>query len=159
MTSPDTMPVPQTAAESIAQCREQGLAEPEKVARESWPELFSEHSKPTPGVWELSEARGSDGEHLVVGGAGQSFGLIAAVTLMGDARLIAEAGTVYHETGCSPRELQKQRDELRESTARLIAYVKDLERAMGANGLDVIDPEGDMEFARATMASVEGGVE
>lgn len=73
---------------------------------------MTERSKPTPGVWELSEARGSDGEHLVVGGAGQSFGLIAAVTLMGDARLIAEAGTVLHETGLTPRELQKQRDEL-----------------------------------------------
>lgn len=40
-TSTDTMPVPQTAAEAIAQCREQGLAEPEKVARKSWPELFA----------------------------------------------------------------------------------------------------------------------
>ena len=59
MTSPDTMPVPQTAAESIAQCREQGLAEPEKVARESWPELFSEHSKPTPGVAEIPLTKGA----------------------------------------------------------------------------------------------------
>ena len=42
--SPDTLPVPETAAEAIAQCREQGLAEPEKVARMSWPELFELYS-------------------------------------------------------------------------------------------------------------------
>lgn len=35
-----TSPIPTPTSEAIAQCREQGLADPEKVARESWPELF-----------------------------------------------------------------------------------------------------------------------
>lgn len=45
----------------------------------------------TDGQWSVSGARGGDGEFLVVGGEGQAFGLVAAVTLEGDARLIAAA--------------------------------------------------------------------
>lgn len=41
--------------------------------------------------WEVSDFRSSDDEVLVVGGEGQSFGLIAAVTTEDDAHLIAAA--------------------------------------------------------------------
>lgn len=41
--------------------------------------------------WEVSDFRSSDDEALVVGGEGQSFGLIAAVTNDDDAHLIAAA--------------------------------------------------------------------
>jgi hypothetical protein len=45
----------------------------------------------TPGPWELSEARGVNGEFWVVGGRYEYFGLVADVTMSGDARLIAAA--------------------------------------------------------------------
>lgn len=49
----------------------------------------------TAGKWQVSEARGGYGEFLIVGGEGQTFGCVAAVTLEGDANLIA-ASPDYH---------------------------------------------------------------
>jgi hypothetical protein len=39
-------------------------------------------------------------------------------------RFIAEAGTVFHETGLTPRQLLEQRDELREALNDVIAMAK-----------------------------------
>lgn len=67
--------------------------------------------KPTPGPWMAINATSYLDE-------GPSW-MIAGVAHCGDgelseanARLIAEAGTVYHETGFSPRQLAEQRAEL-----------------------------------------------
>lgn len=45
----------------------------------------------TPGDWSVSDARTVDGHAMVVGGAGQSFGLVAEVTLDEDACVVAAA--------------------------------------------------------------------
>lgn len=45
----------------------------------------------TAGPWEISEVETVDGHPMVVGGSEYGFGLIADVTLMPDARLIAAA--------------------------------------------------------------------
>jgi hypothetical protein len=49
----------------------------------------------TEGKWNVSPARGADGEFLIVGGEGKQFGLIAAVSEVGDAHLIAAAPEMY----------------------------------------------------------------
>ena len=41
-----------------------------------------------------------------------------------NATLIAEAGTVYHETGLTPRELAEQRRELLEALQKLVDYAE-----------------------------------
>lgn len=41
-------------------------------------------------------------------------------TKKANAELIAEAGTVYHETGCTPRQLLQQRDE----ALKALVYIK-----------------------------------
>lgn len=51
-------------------------------------------------------------------------------TAEANARLIAEAGTVAHETGLTPRQLAEQRKELLEAATTLIAC------DFGANGWD-----------------------
>jgi hypothetical protein len=45
----------------------------------------------TPAPWEFSDAKTFDGEFMVTGGYGPSFGLVAAVTEAADARVIAAA--------------------------------------------------------------------
>lgn len=42
----------------------------------------------TPGPWKISEVRTVEGEYMVVGGAGQEFGLIASCPEKADAELI-----------------------------------------------------------------------
>jgi hypothetical protein len=42
----------------------------------------------TPGPWKISDVRSVEGEYLIVGGAGQDFGLIASVPEKADAELI-----------------------------------------------------------------------
>ena len=43
-----------------------------------------------------------------------------------NAELISEAGTVYHETGLTPRELKEQRDELLKALGWSIKFARDL---------------------------------
>ena len=42
----------------------------------------------TPAPWTISDVRSVEGEYLIVGGAGQDFGLIASVPEKADAELI-----------------------------------------------------------------------
>lgn len=46
-----------------------------------------------------------------------------SVPLSANAQLIAEAGTVAHETGLTPRQLLQQRDELREALDELLLVI------------------------------------
>lgn len=47
--------------------------------------------------WEISEVRTVDGEFMVCGGEGHSFGLIATVTREEDARVMAAAPELYEK--------------------------------------------------------------
>lgn len=80
---------------------------------------MSEASKPTPGPWfEHREGFSTVYVEARIGG-----GMVQEVAACGptdagqyqqaaNARLIAEAGTVHHETGLTPRQLVEQRDAL-----------------------------------------------
>lgn len=101
-------------------------------------------AKPTPGPWKVHDpatarpsARGGidnrlmvihpDGERLICDlstGYHGSKGPIPEAERLANAELIAEAGTVYHETGLSPREILAQRDSLMEILAR-VRYMAD----------------------------------
>lgn len=86
---------------------------------------MSEAMKPTPGVWsvEFCEGTGWYGEAFDVRVYTDDFLICAAdVTyseypeskdeIKANFNLFAEAGTVFHETGLSPRQIMEQRDEL-----------------------------------------------
>ncbi len=82
---------------------------------------MSEAMKPTPGPWIADDNESYSPWHIwsrmTPTGHGEPGRLIAAVIgaddqADDDACLIAEAGTVFHETGLSPRQILEQRDEL-----------------------------------------------
>ncbi|MGG4053519.1 hypothetical protein ABEW79_17910 [Delftia tsuruhatensis] len=87
---------------------------------------MSEASKPTPGPWfEHREGFSTVYVEARIGG-----GMVQEVAACGptdagqyqqaaNARLIAEAGTVHHETGLTPRQLVEQRDALATALAGL----------------------------------------
>lgn len=94
---------------------------------------MSEAIKPTPGPWEASRNDEAvcgqwsirvPGQHPVVS---YEIAEITGYRIDGsdeiDARLMAEAGTVAHETGLTPRQLVEQRD-------ALVERVKELEEAL-----------------------------
>lgn len=79
--------------------------------------------KPTPGPWTVAGENAAEpdvmsGEYFVatcLGFADQDQALV-------NARLIAEAGTVFHNTGLSPVQLVEQRDELLQALQDLMAW-------------------------------------
>ena len=83
---------------------------------------MSEAIKPTPGPWKVSFTRFShiESSHGAVVAICQK--LNSLVTLQDNARLIAEAGTVHHETGLTPRQLVERVKELEEAL-RLADYL------------------------------------
>lgn len=116
---------------------------------------MSEYSKPTPGPWEASG-------NLVRSPMHQPEGLPRGVQIAecrdgyfqpfteeakANAALIAEAGTVHHETGLTPRQLVEQRD----------ALAKALEFALLQNEHDMLLTGDEIRTARATLALVKGG--
>ena len=81
------------------------------------------NSKPTPGEWR-AECVGSYGRHdnpadlyEITNGHTR----IAEYVDARDAPLLAEAGTIYHETGLTPRQLAEQRAELLAACKALLA--------------------------------------
>lgn len=85
--------------------------------------MNNNQAKPTKGPWKLAfSGNASSPEWLVYYKDLQdSHYMICDVNqdiVVGDhtqnAKLIAEAGTVFHETGLTPRELNRQRNELKE---------------------------------------------
>ena len=86
--------------------------------------------KPTPGPWSVDDAQPGDAFRYVIHGDGDSFGGICRISTNSnanaedDARLIAEAGTVFHNTGLSPVQLVEQRDCL----ASLLREIYDMAR-------------------------------
>lgn len=78
-------------------------------------------NKPTRGPWFTDEAQPDDLFRYVMHGEGDSFGYVCRISTNGnanpesDARLIAEVGTVHHETGLTPRQLVERVKELEEA--------------------------------------------
>lgn len=86
---------------------------------------MSEAIKPTPGPWEIvqaeagivvrtespSKTRYEASRYAAIGGFEREDPKQLAEA-MANARLIAEAGTVFHETGLSPRQLAERNAEL-----------------------------------------------
>lgn len=87
---------------------------------------MSEAIKPTPGVWRFYTEPQPNG-CPVVGANGVMICMLAhsvnyadqAEEAVANARIVAEAGTVHHETGLTPRQLVEQRDALAEALAGL----------------------------------------
>lgn len=78
--------------------------------------------------------------------------LTGLVELQDRARLIAEAGTVHHETGLTPRQLVEQRDALVEALGLLLHEV---DESAIAGAKDFGWPAA-TEKARAALALVKG---
>ena len=89
---------------------------------------MSEAIKPTPGPWAVSGLGGPWESTLRIRAPG--WGLVAQIGVnpgmphwdlpqRANAALIAEAGTVHHETGLTPRQLVEQRDALAAALAGL----------------------------------------
>jgi hypothetical protein len=88
-------------------------------------------AKPTPGEW-MTEAEYRDGSPYVIYAPGsikiadlRESGAEAPETddeFDANANLIAEAGTVYHETGLTPRQLLDQRNALWDAVENIKCY-------------------------------------
>lgn len=81
--------------------------------------------KPTPGPWVAKRNPASRPQEGVYADS-RNGGIVVACWgnpehQKADAALIAEAGTVFHETGLTPRQLLEQRDELRDALADMLA--------------------------------------
>ena len=92
---------------------------------------MSEAIKPTPGPWAVSGLGGPWESTLRIRAPG--WGLVAQIGVnpgmphwdlpqRANAALIAEAGTVHHETGLTPRQLVEQRDALVAALAEMYEF-------------------------------------
>lgn len=132
---------------------------------------MSEAIKPTPGPWTVSGLGGPWEQSLKI--RAPSWGMVAHVGVnpsiphwdlpqRANAALIAEAGTVHHETGLTPRQLVEQRDAL----ATALAVCKSaLAWAIEQGGGPTCEHEASVCFcreneavntARAALALVKG---
>lgn len=121
---------------------------------------MSEARKPTPGPWIhgnwLKAAEGGIDEAgwcevwMIEADGVKSLPFVACKhqDMQANAALIAEAGTVHHETGLTPRQLVEQRDALAEVVANVVAY-------FDAPG-DGCFSDTQLEQARAALALVKG---
>ena len=89
---------------------------------------MSEAIKPTPGPWVMTEGKciyinaRVDGKRrfILQRSTGEGCGInVEAEQVRADCRLIAEAGTVHHETGLTPRQLVERVKAL-EAAAKLV---------------------------------------
>lgn len=131
---------------------------------------MSEAIKPTPGEWRFYTEPQPNG-CPIVGANGLMICMLAhsinyadqAEEALSNARLIAEAGTVHHETGLTPRQLVEQRDALVRALEAMTGFCD--EHADFRNG--VTDPTGAIDegnaraaeyfsIARAALALVKG---
>ena len=93
---------------------------------------MSEAIKPTPGPWVMTEGKciyinaRVDGKRrfILQRSTGEGCGInVEAEQVRADCRLIAEAGTVHHETGLTPRQLVERVKEMEEALRNLDDYV------------------------------------
>lgn len=78
--------------------------------------------KHTQGPWKYHEDVSPIGQYYVRGANGEMIVSGPSLKNEADAKLIAEAGTVAHETGLTPRQLKDQRDELLEAFDSLLGW-------------------------------------
>lgn len=121
---------------------------------------MSDARKPTPGPWIhgnwLKAVEGGIDEAgwcevwMIEADGVKSLPFVACKhqDMQANAALIAEAGTVHHETGLTPRQLVEQRDALAEVVASVVAY-------FDAPG-DGCFSDTQLEQARAALALVKG---
>lgn len=122
---------------------------------------MSEARKPTPGPWIhgnwLKAAEGGIDEAgwcevwMIEADGVKSLPFVACKhqDMQANAALIAEAGTVHHETGLTPRQLVEQRDALAETLQKLASAFMSHTRWNG-------DPPAEVAEARAALALVKG---
>ena len=108
--------------------------------------------KPTPGPWFVA----AKGKHVVCS-INTLYKICAdvppAMDAEPDARLIAEAGTVFHNTGLSPVQLVEMVKELRTA---LVAMEQEKSDYMTRNNLGDPAKEHTNKMARAALAKCEG---
>lgn len=129
--------------------------------------------KPTPGPWYVSE-KAPQHRNLSVryktGDRDYPMVAIAVVngrygdkhpfgTSLDNARLIVEAGTVFHNTGLSPVQLVEQRDELLAALRKMVAvheYPADNLLQPSKEQLWISMANAALSMARAALAKCEG---
>lgn len=110
---------------------------------------MSEAIKPTPGPWFVGSSGAFKVASVTNATAIYSDHPPSEKAIWSDAKLIAEAGTVHHETGLTPRQLLEQRNALEAALQKMLdAY----ERSKPP-GYPVSDRE---RAARAALALVKG---
>ena len=120
---------------------------------------MSEAIKPTPGPWVMTEGKciyinaRVDGKRrfILQRSTGEGYGInVEAEQVRADCRLIAEAGTVHHETGLTPRKLVEQARKLEEALRNLDDYVCNNLSSDYPTGVDVNGAE--FKAARAALS-------
>ena len=120
---------------------------------------MSEAIKPTPGPWVMTEGKciyinaRVDGKRrfILQRSTGEGCGInVEAEQVRADCRLIAEAGTVHHETGLTPRQLVEQARKLEEALRNLDDYVCNNLSSDYPTGVDVNGAE--FKAARAALS-------
>lgn len=102
---------------------------------------MNEAIKPTQGPWIVDDAQPGDAFRYVMHGDDDSFGYICRISTNGnanaesDARLIAEAGTVFHNTGLSPVQLVERVNELEEALRKYEDVREDMFTFFLSNGI------------------------
>jgi hypothetical protein len=114
-------------------------------------------ARPSPGPWSINTSGMNSTVYLLLDRAGRVIGFPhrdiggkQEHEFAANAALIAEAGTVFHETGLTPRQLAEQRAEL---LAALIA-IRDAGRDWHGWHEMYYDA---IELARAALAKAEKG--
>lgn len=120
---------------------------------------MSEAIKPTPGEWLYGNwiphsddqsgwvdvwTKNADGTRSI------PFVACKHIDQYANARLIAEAGTVFHNTGLSPVQLVEQRDELLDALQGMVDFYRPGAWGSGENRRDALDA------ALAALAKCEG---
>lgn len=97
--------------------------------------------QPTPGPWEITNytyVNSKSTKHGFICNTSKGYMGMPGSEQFANAELIAEAGTVYHETGLTPRELLEQRDELTKSLIECLDGVLELNGEFQESWDDVI---------------------
>lgn len=118
---------------------------------------MSEATKPTPGVWRFYTEPQPNG-CPIVGANGLMICMLAhsvnyadqAEEALANARLIAEVGTVHHETGLTPRQLLEQRDALESALSEMCEFFAPNAWGSSDNRRDALNN------AEAALALVKG---
>jgi hypothetical protein len=100
-------------------------------------------AKPTVGPWTTTATvlKNGRGESIASGGNNRA---VTGAELYASLSLAAEAGTVLHETGCTPRQLAEQRDELVAALEHFIRWHDQISKA-------------DLAMAAKVLVKVRGG--